>query len=461
VTKNQLRTALFSAAAVTFSAGAALEPPLQNLTNLARAGTSFSAKQLCSGVLMAGMDPNRMLREDLAAGQGLIQTRIKPGAGRVEASALFGLFRSEAVQNGERGCTWRMNGQPSPRLFRQATPGNRDPKSSGGPWRLVDMAPAEPPEIDRQALNDVLDRAFEENEPLAPKRTRAVVVVQDGWVIAERYAEGIQPNMPLIGWSMSKSITHALIGLAVHKGILDPDKPPSVPEWNDPGDPRRRISLDQLLRMNSGLAFEESTGALNSDLVQMLTQEADMAGFAASQPLIKKPGKKWSYSSGTTNILSRILRHAINDDQDYWAFPSRALFAPLGMTTAVLESDNSGTLVGSSLAWASGRDWARFGQLYLDQGRWNGKQLLPANWVQRARTASRGSKKGYGAHWWLSRRKYRPDLPNNSFSAEGYQGQLLLIAPSQRAVIVRLGQTPNKAGFDANAFGADVLSALR
>ena len=186
-----------------------------------------------------------------------------------------------------------------------------------------------------------------------------------------------------------------------------------------------------------------------------------MAGFAARQPLIKKPGKKWSYSSGTTNILSRILRHAINDDQDYWAFPTRALFAPLGMTTAVLESDNSGTLVGSSLAWASGRDWARFGQLYLDQGRWNGKQLLPANWVQRARTASRGSKKGYGAHWWLSRRKSRPDLPNNSFSAEGYQGQLLLIAPSQRAVIVRLGQTPNKAGFDANAFGADVLSALR
>ena len=219
-------------------------------------------------------------------------------------------------------------------------------------------------------------------------------------------------------------------------------------------------SLDQLLRMNSGLAFEESTGALNSDLVRMLTKEADMAGFAASQPLIKEPGKKWSYSSGTTNILSRILRHAM-DDQDYWAFPSRALFSPLGMTTAVLESDNSGTLVGSSLAWASGRDWARFGQLYLDQGRWNGKQLLPVNWVHQARTASRGSKQAYGAHWWLSRRKSRPDLPNDSLSAEGYQGQLLLVAPSQRAVIVRLGQTSKKPGFDANAFGADVLSALR
>ena len=131
------------------------------------------------------------------------------------------------------------------------------------------------------------------------------------------------------------------------------------------------------------------------------------------------------------------------------------------MTTAVLESDNRGTLVGSSLVWASGRDWARFGQLYLDQGLWNGKQLLPATWVRQARTASRGSKQAYGAHWWLSRRKSRPDLPNDSFSAEGYQGQLLLVAPSQRAVVVRLGQTAKKPGFDANAFGADVLSALR
>tara|TARA_B000000532_G_C18835071_1_gene392165 strand:- start:474 stop:1256 length:783 start_codon:yes stop_codon:yes gene_type:complete len=260
---------------------------------------------------------------------------------------------------------------------------------------------------------------------------------------------------------MSKSITHALIGRAIQEGLLDPNLPPNVPEWSDPQDPRQRISLNQLLRMNSGLAFEESTGALNSDLVRMLTQEADMAGFAASKPLVQQPGKRWNYSSGTTNILSRILRDAIDDDQRYWSFPSRALFAPLGMTSAVLESDSSGTLVGSSLVWASGRDWARFGQLYLDQGSWNGAQLLPLDWVEQARTASRGSKGGYGAHWWLSRRKSRRDLPKDSFSAEGYQGQLLLVAPSQRTVVVRLGQTPKKPGFDANAFGAEVLSALR
>ena len=391
----------------------------------------------------------------------MIHTQIEPSAGRVKTSSLFGLIRAEAVQNGERGCTWRINGQPMPRALSQNKPGSSNSKPIGAPWPLIAAAQPEPPEIDRQALNTALDRAFQENDPLLQKRTRAVVVVQDGWVIAERYAKGIQPDMPLIGWSMSKSITQALIGRAIHEGLLDPDKPPRVPEWSTALDPRQKISLDQLLRMNSGLTFEESTGALNSDLVRMLTQEADMAGFAASKSLSKKPGKKWNYSSGTTNILSRILRHAIDDDQRYWSFPSQALFGPLGMTTAVLESDNSGTFVGSSLAWASGRDWARFGQLYLDQGSWNGKQLLPANWVQQARTASRGSKQAYGAHWWLSRRKSRPDLPTDSFSAEGYQGQLLLVAPSQRAVIVRLGQTPKKPGFDANAFGADVLSALR
>ncbi len=360
-------------AAVAFSATAGLETPLRNLINFARAGASFSAKQLCSSVLMAGMDPDQVLKEDLAAGQGMIHTRIEPNAGRVEASALFGLIRAEAIQNGERGCTWQINGHPTPRLPKPNQPGSAKSQPIGAAWPLIAKADAEPPEIDEEALKDALDRAFEENETLTPKRTRAVVVVQNGWVIAERYAQGIKSNMPLIGWSMSKSITHALIGRAIQEGFLDPSKPPKVPEWSDPQDPRQRISLDQLLRKNSGLAFEESTGTLNSDLVRMLTQEADMAGFAASQPLSRKPGKKWSYSSGTTNILSRIVRHAINGDRRYWSFPTQALFGPLEMTTAVLESDNSGTLVGSSLMWASGRDWPG---------------LASCTWIRAAGTAS-------------------------------------------------------------------------
>ena len=346
----------------------------------------------------------------------------------------------------------------NPRLS-QVNATTRNPSSSINPWPLVDSASANPPEIDWKALTKVLDDAFREEDPGSPKRTRAVVVVQDGWVMAERYAKGVNPDAPLRGWSMSKSVAHALIGRAIQEGLFDPTHPPIVPEWSDPQDPRHEISLNQLLRMRSGLAFEES-GELNSDLLQML-QQKDMAHFAASKPLDKSPRKKWKYTSGPTNILSRMLRHSIDNDELYWKFPSQELFEPLGMTSAVFETDKSGTFVGSSGVLASGQDWARFGQLYLDNGKWNGEQLIPKKWVKEARRSTHGSRQKYGAHWWLSSRKSRPDLPNDSYSAEGFQGQLLLIAPSQCAVIVRLGQTPKKGGFDKNAFGAQVLLALR
>ncbi|WP_226411712.1 hypothetical protein [Synechococcus sp. MU1642] len=217
----------------------------------------------------------------------MIHTQI----GRVKASSQFGLIRAEAIDNGERGCTSSINGQPTPRALSQNKPGSGNSKPIGDPRLLIATAQPEPPEIDRQALNTPFDLAFQENEPLLPKRTQAVVVVQNGWVNAERYDKGIQPDMPLIGWSMSKSINNALIGRAIHEELLDPDKPPRVPEWSIALDPRKKINLDQLLRMNRGLAFEESTGVLNSDLVRMLTQEADIAGFAASKLLMKKPGK--------------------------------------------------------------------------------------------------------------------------------------------------------------------------
>lgn len=347
-----------------------------------------------------------------------------------------------------------VNSRPSQN---NATP--RNSNSSINPWPLIDSASPNPPEIDWKALNKALDGAFREEDPHSPKRTRAVVVVQDGWVMAERYAKGVKPDAPLRGWSMSKSVAHAVIGRAIQEGLFDPNHPPIVPEWSDPQDPRHEISVNQLLRMRSGLAFEES-GELNSDLLQML-QKKDMAHYAASKPMDKPPRKKWKYTSGPTNILSRMLRHAIDNDELYWKFPSQELFERLGMTSAVFETDKSGTFVGSSGVLASGQDWARFGQLYLDHGKWNGEQLLPLKWVKEARRSTHGSRKKYGAHWWLSSRKSRPDLPNDSYSAEGFQGQLLLIAPSQCAVIVRLGQTPKRGGFDKNAFGAQVLLALR
>ncbi|MDA7434887.1 serine hydrolase [Synechococcus sp. AH-601-J22] len=151
---------------------------------------------------------------------------------------------------------------------------------------------------------------------------------------------------------------------------------------------------------------------------------------------------------------------AINNDLIYWSYPYEELFKPIGMESAYLETDASGNFVASSLGWASARDWARFGLLYLNQGAWNGLQILPKSWVQHAVTASKGSKKRYGAHWWLSSKSRRPDLPRNSYSAEGYEGQLILVVPSFKTVIVRLGQSPQRSSFNPNKFGASILSTL-
>ena len=446
---------------VVLGTAAALTLPLAHKTfNLARAGTAYSAKILCSGVLMAGMDANRLKREDLALAQGLIQTQIDVNRGVVHAWAFLGLVRGKAVRQGTLGCSQAIANTKVVKLPDQRRDQPTNPIVQTTPWKISSDAADIPPRINRNKLDKAIRKAFEDSQASAPKRTRAIVVVQDGWVIAERYADGITPETPLIGWSMSKSLTHALIGIAVENGQLRLNEPLSLPEWGNDNDDRQKITLDHLLRMNSGLRFDERSRSLDSDLVQMLTQEANTGTFASKQPLTGRVGRDWSYSSGTTNILSRGLRLAINNDPAYWSYPYEELFEPIGMNTAYLETDASGNFVASSLGWASARDWARFGLLYLNQGVWNGLQILPKSWVQHAVTSSKGSKKGYGAHWWLSSKRRRPDLPRDSYSAEGYEGQLILVVPSYKTVIVRLGQTPKRSSFNPNKFGASLLSAL-
>ena len=195
--------------------------------------------------------------------------------------------------------------------------------------------------MNHERLEAAVLKAFSEPDPInRPQRTRAVVVVKDGWVIAERYADGIDPETPLIGWSMTKSLMHALIGIAVGDGRISLDHPVPMAEWsNIDGDPRATITPRHLLQMNTGLAFDETSRNLSSDLVTMLTQVDDMGAFAARQPLVAVPGQRWAYASGTTAILSTTLRQVINNDLSYWRFPSERLFQPLGMATAVLETD--------------------------------------------------------------------------------------------------------------------------
>ena len=214
------------------------------------------------------------------------------------------------------------------------------------------------------------------------------------------------------------------------------------------------ITIDQLLRMSSGLEFDEEY-ALYSDVTRMLSVEADAAGFAASKPLVAEPGSVWSYSSGTSNILSGVIRWTVGGYlQEYYDFTQKRLFLPLGIHTATLETDNNGTFIGSSYMYASARDWARLGQFCLQDGRWNGKRLLPEGWMNYSTTPTPNNpRNNYGAHFWLNadpednnQRRTWPNLPADAYSMSGFQGQRVIIIPSRDLVVVRLGLSdgPNR-----------------
>jgi len=268
----------------------------------------------------------------------------------------------------------------------------------GEEW--VVAAPA--PELARE-----LEIAFHPGAASVLQGVRAVLLVQGDRILAERYRDGFGPQSLFISWSMAKSITHALAGVMVRDGRLAPDAPLPVPEWRaDPQDPRRAITLEQALRMSTGLGFiEDYEDVAGSDVIRMLfgRAAADMGGYAASRPLQHAPGTHWAYSSGTTNMVSRVIRDLSGGtEQSYRAFVERELLAPIGIRKAVLEFDAAGTLIGSSLVFMTARDYARFGLLYLRDGSWGEQRILPEGWVAHARRPTPGSDGSYGAHWWLS-----------------------------------------------------------
>jgi len=305
-------------------------------------------------------------------------------------------------------------------------------------WPTVQWPWRDPTRTERDAIERASAAIFDLNP--AQGVTYALIVVKAGQMLHERYAAGANAFYLQYSWSMAKSITHALVGILVRDGRLDLQAPAAVPEWRAPDDPRRDITLDQLLRMSSGLSFNEDyvDGSV-SDVIPMLTFEGrhDTGAFAAAKPLAHPPGTVWSYSSGTTNIVCRILRDVIgNGPTGMLEFMRRELFEPIGMTTPVPKFDTSGTFVGSSYCLATPQDFARFGYLYLRDGVWDGRRILPEGWVDYARTPTyQDREQAYGAHWWLS-----PTRP--WFFASGYDGQRILVVPDRDLVIVRCGRTP-------------------
>ena len=265
---------------------------------------------------------------------------------------------------------------------------------------------------------------------------------------------------------MTKSITNALIGILIKQGKLDLYIPALVSEWQGPDDPRSTITLDQMLRMESGLRFvEEYEENIDSDCNTMLFDSFDTGKFAAAMPLDGKPGSKWSYSSGTANILARIIREVSGKSQaEQFDFPRKALFEKIGMMSAIMEPDPSGTFVGSSFMYATARDWARFGLLYLQDGIWEGQRILPEGWVQFTRRPTQVAP-SYGALFWLNacdnngRRVFSEYLPEDLVMARGYGGQIIAIIPSRKLVVVRLGQSDDD-DWGCEQFMVDLLEAV-
>jgi CubicO group peptidase (beta-lactamase class C family) len=276
--------------------------------------------------------------------------------------------------------------------------------------------------------------------------TLATVVVQGGRIVTERYGDDTDETSGMLSWSMAKSVIDAVIGLLVGDGALDVRAPALVPEWSELDDPRRAITVEHLLGMRSGLRFvEDYVDDATSHCLDMLfgSGKDDVAHYAASLPLDHTPGEVWSYSSGTTNILSRLSGDLIGGGEaGMRSFLADRLFGPIGMASASPGFDAAGTFVGSSFLWCTAQDFARFGLLYAREGCWDGRQLLPAGWVQHARApvpvevVDDQPGFGYGSQWWLW-----PDRPG-TFCAKGYEGQRIIVSPERDLVVVRLGKTP-------------------
>ena len=309
------------------------------------------------------------------------------------------------------------------------------------------------PGVAREPLERAVDALFAGD---AADETRAVVVVKDGRIVAERYAPGYRETTRFVSWSMAKTVTAAMIGMLVADGRLRLDEPAPVLAWQRPGDPRGEITLRQLLQMRSGLRHTEAGDPIyESDEVQMLflAGRDDMARWAESQPLEAEPGRQWEYSTNTTVILADIATRALTRSND----PKRRrdamanylryrLFEPLGMASALPEFDRTGTLIGGSLIHATARDWARFGEFLRNRGAVDGAQLVPRSWIA-FMTAPNPRNAGYGAQTWLNRpqaddgRPQFPGAPRDVFAAQGHLGQYVVVAPRQKLTVVRLGRT--------------------
>ncbi len=426
-----------------------------------RVTSGLTSHLICSETFVSGLDPARIYAERVEPlpGVGLFDWLLHYDVDRTRrqvTTTVAGMFESRAVYRDGLGCL----------LVRGSGPVDAPtPQEIGvdeaAPPLLPEIAGPAVVEPRDERLRLALEHAFAEPDHSPYHWVKAVVVVHDGRVIAERYAPGYGVETPLLSFSAAKSITSALIGILIREGRLSLNQPAPLPAWRDPLDPRHAITIDQLLRQTSGIDLAETNSGFDPS-TRMQFIERDMAGFAQAVGLRSKPGSAWAYTDGNYILLSRVIRDAVGGDAaDVLRFARSELFEPLGMRHITIEFDATGTPVGSISMLASARDWARFGLLYLQDGEVGGRRILPKGWVRYSSSPTLDT--GYGAGFWTNLAEGNvpgwgvpwgmPHAPRDAFFARGFMGQYVVIVPSRNLVIARFG--------DSHVEGDDIRSMDR
>lgn len=405
--------------------------------------TGYAAKNLASAVFVAGRQQADVEATDLNF-SFIKYNRNKVDFDRKTVTSRFLWAKSTAVFREGYGVTL-LRGELTDVQYPLA-PASPIPETlvPGSPEECAALEPIARAYVDEQAYGGI---------PFA------LVVLHEGKIVAERYKEGFGPETKLLSWSMAKSFTQALAGIMSGDGLVDIYAPLDLPEWQN--DARKGITLNDLMRMQSGIEWNEDYGN-RSDVNLMLHREKDMGGYAAGKPLKDEPGTAWYYDSGSTNIVMRYLRGRFDDDAAFFAYMRERLFAPIGIDDYYFEPDMSGTPVGSSYLYVTARDYARFGQMFLQDGVYGGQRILPEGWVDYTTTPTEGSDGLYGSGFWINSSLRLPDVPADCFSCQGHDGQEILIVPSKDLVVVFLGFS--KLGDDRfpsfNRLMRDIIGAL-
>ena len=400
--------------------------------------SAYAAKTVCSNVFIAKRDADEVIRTDVQFAEHsvakLMKIDVDTANRRVEA-AFFGLLAKRYAAYAEgRGCTLVSKDEIPDRA---AAPPLPPPATPDALWPTGEKVQLSDDRRLQAALNDPV---------LQGPGMRAIVVVHDGRIVAETYGEGFNASTPLLGWSMTKTVNAALVGMAIKDGKLSLDQKDLFPQWA--GDARAEISVADLMAMSSGLEFNEDQGLI-TDPARMEFLVRDAAAFARDIPLVAAPGTKFHYASGSSVLLARIWQNAIGAAAR--SYPQERLFKPLGMTSAVLEADPSGTFLGEGFLYATAHDWARFGEFLRLGGVWNGQQLLPPGFVDYMRSPAPASDEGHGPVYgrgqlWLAR-GLGFDLPADTFMLNGHLRQMITIIPSRKLVILRMGLTREDIGY--------------